>query len=74
MSRYLEINDEVQCWHNGSIEKTRMQYRSHTRRVCECQLFSCSVLCDRISCLDLEVEFYIFSYRKYNFTLLIFTQ
>ena len=27
-------------------ELTRAQHRSHTRRVCECQLFLRSVLCD----------------------------
>ena len=31
---------------------TRTPHRSHIKCICECQLFSRSVLCDRISCLD----------------------
>ena len=33
-------------------EFTKVQHRSHTRRVCECQPFLRSVLCDGISCID----------------------
>ena len=38
-------------------EFTRAQLRSRTRRVCECQLFFNSVLCDGISCLDQRSSF-----------------
>ena len=38
-------------------EFTRASHRSHTRRVCNCQLFSCSVLYNRISCLDQRSSF-----------------
>ena len=40
-----------------SEEFTRAQHRSHTRRVCECQLFLPSVLCDGISCPDQRSSF-----------------
>ena len=42
------------------IEFTRVQHRSHTRRVCECQLFLRSVLCDGISCLHQRSSFTLF--------------
>ena len=38
-------------------EFTRVQHRSHTRRICECQLFLHLVLCDGISCLDQRSSF-----------------
>ena len=38
-------------------EFTRAQHRSHTRRVCECQLFLHWVLYDGISCLDQRSSF-----------------
>ena len=42
-------------------EFTRAQHRSHTRHVCECQLFLRSVLCNGISCLDKRSSFTLFS-------------
>ena len=40
--------------HNGCFKKKTIHWNgaSHIRCVCECQLFSCLVLCDHISCLD----------------------
>ena len=38
-------------------EFTTEQHRSHTRRVCECQLFLRSMLYDGISCLDQSSSF-----------------
>ena len=44
-------------WLYRAKEFTRAQHRSHTRCVCECQLFLGSVLCDGISCLDQRMNF-----------------
>ena len=45
-------------------EFTWAQQRSHTRRVCEYQLFLRSVLCDGISCLDQE-NIYLENLKKF---------
>ena len=48
-----------------------MQHRSHIRCVCKCQLFSCSVIRDRVSCLDYRSSF-IFSSPEKKIYLLNF--
>ena len=53
-------------------ELTRAQHRSHTRRVCECQLFLRSVLCDGISSLDQRSSFIHYLSRQVKFYSLSF--
>ena len=52
-------------------EFTRGQHRSYTRRVCKCQLFLRSVLCDGISCLDQKSSLHYLP-RKVKFYSLSF--